>query len=222
MTGCRAVLFDLFDTLVHFDRDRLPLIHVNGRSVRSTAGHLHDVFRPHAPDVDLPRFVDALLWSWQEAERLRAVDHREVPASRRFELLFQHLGLEPGVIAPEAVELLLQTHGRELSKASEFPPHHGPLLRRLARDYRLAVVSNFDYTPTARRILDAAGITELLGTIIVSDESGNISRWKCVWHAGRIAKYKLSYFGPRPDPLINGVASLCGRHFLSAYLREPF
>src|SRR5207244_900478 len=82
---------------------------------------------------------------------LRAVDHREVPASRRFELLFQHLGLEPGVVAPEAVELLLQTHGRELSKASEFPSHHAPLLRRLARDYRLAVVSNFDYTPTASR-----------------------------------------------------------------------
>ena len=172
MSGYRAVLFDLFDTLVHFDRDRLPLIHVDGRDVRSTAGQLHDVFQPLAPDVGLPRFIDALLWSWQEAERLRAVDHREVPASQRFGLLFQRLGLAPGAIRPEAVELLLDTHGRELSKASEFPAHHGPLLRRLARDYRLAVVSNFDYTPTARRILDAAGVTELFGTIIVSDEIG--------------------------------------------------
>jgi putative hydrolase of the HAD superfamily len=70
------------------------------------------------------------------------------------------------------VHHLLQTHGRELSKASEFPAHHGPLLRRLAREYRLAVVSNFDYTPTARRILDTAGVTELFGTIVVSDEIG--------------------------------------------------
>src|SRR2546422_562650 len=38
-----AVLFDLFDTLVRFDRDRMPEIQVNGRTVRSTAGHLHPV-----------------------------------------------------------------------------------------------------------------------------------------------------------------------------------
>ena len=172
MTAPRAVLFDLFDTLVTFDRDRLPLLHVNGRTVRSTAGHLHEELRPLAPEVDLPRFVDALLWSWQEAERIRAIDHREVAAPQRFELLFRRLGLGPAAIPPDAVHHLLQTHGRELSKASEFPAHHGPLLRRLAREYRLAVVSNFDYTPTARRILDTAGVTELFGTIVVSDEVG--------------------------------------------------
>ena len=168
----RAVLFDLFDTLVHFDRDRLPVVHVNGRTVRSTAGTVHEVFRSLAPEVDLARFVDALLWSWQEAERLRALDHREVAAPQRFELLFHHLGLDSTAIPADAIQDLIQTHGRELSKASEFPAHHGSLLRRLARDYRLAVVSNFDYTPTARRILDTAGVTDLFGAIVVSDEVG--------------------------------------------------
>ena len=172
MNACRAVLFDLFDTLVHFDRDRLPVVRVNGREVRSTAGRLHEQFRALAPEVDLARFVDALLWSWQEAERLRAVDHREVAAPQRFELLFRHLGVDPAAIPAAAVHDLLHAHGRELSRASEFPSHHGSLLRRLAREYRLAVVSNFDYTPTARRILDAAGVTDLFGTIVVSDEIG--------------------------------------------------
>ena len=73
----RAVLFDLFDTLVMFHRDRLPEIQVNGRTIRSTAGHLHAAFRPFAPGVELPVFVDALFWSWQEAERIRGEDHRE-------------------------------------------------------------------------------------------------------------------------------------------------
>lgn len=172
MSPRRAVLFDLFDTLVRFDRERLPLVQVNGRTVRSTAGTLHAVFQPLAPHVALPQFVDALLWSWQEAERLRAVDHREVAAPERFELLFRRLGLDPAAIPSDAVHELLHTHGRELARASEFPPHHGSLLRRLAGAYQLAVVSNFDYTPTARRILDAAGVTELFRTIVVSDEIG--------------------------------------------------
>src|SRR5207247_9799269 len=47
-----------------------------------------------------------------------------------------------------------------------------PLLRRPAERYRLAVVSNFDYTPTALDILERAGVTDLFGTIVVSDEVG--------------------------------------------------
>src|SRR3990172_8551620 len=65
-----TVLFDLFDTLVLFDRNRLPEVQIDGRSVRSTAGHLFPILAPHAPGVDLVRFFAALIWSWQEAERV--------------------------------------------------------------------------------------------------------------------------------------------------------
>ena len=67
---------------------------------------------------------------------------------------------------------LIEAHRRELSKAAEFPAHHGPLLERLARRHRLAVVSNFDYSPTARGILEAAGVLELFEAVVVSDEVG--------------------------------------------------
>src|SRR6185503_4718338 len=56
------------------------------------------------------------------------------------------------------------------AKAARFPDHYGPLLRRLASRYQLAVVSNFDYTPTALAILDAAGVRDLFAAIVVSDE----------------------------------------------------
>jgi putative hydrolase of the HAD superfamily len=168
----RAVLFDLFDTLVEFDRNRLPEIQVNGRVMRSTAGHLHEAFRPFAPGVELGVFVEALGWSWQEAERVRNETHREVAAHERLGLLLQRLGIEADALDPQAVPTLLSTHMRELSKAVVLPPHHGPLLEELRRDHRLAVVSNFDYTPTARAILDREGITQCFQTIVVSDEVG--------------------------------------------------
>jgi HAD superfamily hydrolase (TIGR01549 family) len=168
----RAVLFDLFDTLVLFHRDRLPEISVNGRTIRSTAGHLHAAFRDYAPAVELPAFVDALFWSWQEAERIRAEAHQEVTAPQRFDMLFGRLGFPPGQLPVEARDRLLATHMRELSLAVECPSHHAPLLRELGQRYRLAVVSNFDYSPTCRTILDREGLAPHFETIVISDEVG--------------------------------------------------
>ena len=168
----RAVLFDLFDTLVLFHRERLPELEVNGKTIRTTAGHLHTELRRFAPHVELSAFVAALFWSWQEAERIRAEDHREVGAPERFGMLFGRLGLDAGRMADEARDVLLATHMRELSKVVECPPHHVALLGELRRHYRLAVVSNFDYSPTCLAILERAGIAPLFETIVISDEVG--------------------------------------------------
>jgi HAD superfamily hydrolase (TIGR01549 family) len=167
-----AVFFDLFDTLVRFERDRLPEIEINGKRVRSTAGHLHAVLAAAVPGITLERTFAGLQASWQEAERLRAIDHREVGAPERFGYFFRHLELDRAALPAGLDVALIDAHRRELAKAATFPAHHRPLLERLARDHRLAVVSNFDYTPTALAILDVGGVRDLFAAIVVSDEVG--------------------------------------------------
>ena len=167
-----AVFFDLFDTLVRFKRDQLPAIEINGKTVRSTAGRLHGVLCPHVPDLTLERCYGALSASWSEAERLRNLDDREVSAPERFTDFFRRLSLDPDRVPVALRQSLLDAHRDELSRAAVFPEHYGPLLRRLAATHQLAVVSNFDYTPTALGILEAAGIKHLFATIVVSDEVG--------------------------------------------------
>jgi FMN phosphatase YigB (HAD superfamily) len=154
---------------VSFDRERLPTIEVRGKMIRSTAGRLYELLRAHAPAVTLPACYDALLASWQEAERQRAIDHREVSAPERFRDFFTRLALEP---APAVAQAMIDAHRSALAAAATFPAHYGPLLRRLARTHRLAVVSNFDYSPTALAILDAAGVRDLFAAIVVSDQVG--------------------------------------------------
>jgi FMN phosphatase YigB (HAD superfamily) len=168
----RAVLFDLFDTLVHFDPERLPTVEVGGRTVRSSAGRLHEILCGHAPDISLQACYDALRASWEEAERKRAADHREVTAPERMSDMLRRLALDPGACPTGFVESLLDAHRVALSEAATFPAHYVELLHALRPRYRLAVVSNFDYTPTALGMLTLAGVTELFDTIVVSDAIG--------------------------------------------------
>ena len=46
------------------------------------------------------------------------------------------------------------------------------LLTELRRQYRLAVVSNFDYSPTCHAILEREGIAPLFETVVISDAVG--------------------------------------------------
>jgi HAD superfamily hydrolase (TIGR01549 family) len=194
--GRGAVLFDLFDTLVLFQRERLPEIQINGRTVRSTAALVHEAFRPFAPEVSLGDFGGALFWSWQEAERIRNGTHREVAAAERFGMIFERLGLDAAAMSREALPVLLATHMRELSKAVVFPAHHRDVLAALKERYQLAVVSNFDYTPTARLVLEREGIAHLFDEILVSDAVG----WRKP--APQIFEEALGRLGLAPDAAV--------------------
>ncbi len=198
-----AVLFDLFDTLVRFERARMPEIQVNGKTVRSTAGHLHALLRAHAPQIGLEACYEALVESWREAERLRALDHREVPAPVRFQHFFGYLGLDTATLPPGFAQALIDTHRHALGRAAEFPEHHGPLLRRLAERYRLAVVSNFDYTPTALDVLERAGVAELFGAVVVSDAVGWRKPKRVIFdealHRLGVRPDEALFVGDRPD-----------------------
>jgi HAD superfamily hydrolase (TIGR01549 family) len=208
----RAILFDLFDTLVRMNRERLPLVEIDGRSVRSTVGRLHEVMRPWAPQVTIERLHGALAESWREAERLRAIDHREVAAPERFAYLFRSLDLPPGSYPAGLVTEMIETHRRELAKAVEFPEHHGRLLQDLRRSYRLAVVSNFDYTPTALGILREAGIEELFETIVVSDAVGWRKPAPAIFHVTldrmRLAAGETLFVGDRADIDVAGARAM--------------
>ena len=172
MARYAAVLFDMFDTLVRLDRNRLPAAQIGGREVRSSVPQLHPIAAPVLPGVELETFYDAFLWSYREADRFRAESHEEVPAARRLELFYRRVGTDPAAIPPAVTERLLATHMACLASAAEPMPGQGELLDWLKGRYRLAVVSNFDYTPTVLRILTDGGILGRFETVLVSDTVG--------------------------------------------------
>lgn len=172
MRRYRAVLLDMFDTLVLFNRQHLPQVAVHGQPVHTTSPFVRAVLAPLCPGLSLEAFAEAFLGSYREAEAIRSREHREVVAHDRFRLLFRRLGIPCGPATADLMEAAIREHHRHLTGALEFPGSHRATLDTLAGGYRLGVVSNFDYTPTVEAALRHHGIRERFDTVVVSAEVG--------------------------------------------------
>ena len=167
-----ALIFDLFDTLVDFRRDCMPLIRVNGTEVRSTSRHVYDHFRSFRPEIPFEAFYAAFMDGYREVERIRAQGLREITAEDRFRLVLSKLQVPLAEVPADFPEWLAEIHMAKLSEAMVFPPEHRPLLEWARTRYRLAVISNFDHAPTARRLLQRCGVTEWFEQVVVSADEG--------------------------------------------------
>lgn len=172
MRAYTALIFDLFDTLIDFRRDRMPLIQVDGTEVRSTSRHVYERFKTVCADVPFEAFYAAFMDGYREAERIRAREWREIRSEDRFRLVLSKMQVDPGDVPADFPEWLAEVHMAKLSEAMVFPAEHRPLVEWARARYRLAVISNFDHAPTARRLLEEHGIADHFEQIVISAEEG--------------------------------------------------
>ncbi len=163
----RAVLFDLFDTLVDLRAEALPRVEHEGRWLPASAPRLHEAVAERA-EVSFADFVAAEIAVREELGAPRYAAGRELPTGERFTALLERLGLAD----PELAELLTRIHMGMLYEAVEIPGHHAELLAELRRRVRIALCSNFSHSETAHRVLDEAGFRPHLDAVAVSDAVG--------------------------------------------------
>jgi putative hydrolase of the HAD superfamily len=168
MKTYRAVLFDLFDTIVDFHADRLPQIRVGEQTLFSTSGVVYEVLREYAPQLDFETFYEAFRESWRQVEERRKAELREYPSHVRFRRLLELLHM--GALSDEVVERLVSAHMETWARGAELPEANRRLLLRARERFPLGLVSNFDHPPTARRILRDVGIHDLFAVIVISAE----------------------------------------------------
>jgi FMN phosphatase YigB (HAD superfamily) len=164
----RAVLFDLFDTLVDLPMDALPLVAIGGRSIPSTVGALHAALSERAPGIAFHDFARVLSTVDREWRSVYWERDRELPTDERFARVAKALGVaDPGVPG-----LLTETHMRAIAGLARTPAHHPALLARLHDRVRTGVCSNFSWSPTARAILADAGLDASLDAVVISHDHG--------------------------------------------------
>lgn len=167
-----VLLFDLFDTLLLFLRDRLPLVSVDGQEVRTSSVASYRVVAEAYPHTGFPDFYRAFFAGFKEAERLRAIDNREVTARERFLFTFERLGLPLTPSAQEVLERALLAHMEGLAAAMEFPPESFRVLEWAKKRYRVGMVSNFDHPPAAYKVMEEQGVKGFFEEIVISGDVG--------------------------------------------------
>jgi FMN phosphatase YigB (HAD superfamily) len=163
----RAVIFDLFDTLVDLHYDRIPREHLQGRPLPPTTRLLHGAVSEHM-DIGFEAFVEIAREVDREVLGPRYAEDLEVPTEERFTALVERLGLD----APGLPVEMTRLHMGVLRDQVEVPSHHVKILAGLAGRVRLGVCSNFSHSETALSILAASGIDRHLETIVISDAIG--------------------------------------------------
>lgn len=166
----RGIVFDLFDTLVDQDLDRLaPLRHAGRRIAPSTAQIHEHALRVAGLEMAFGDFVD-LQREVDRSLRAETIDLGiELPTLRRFAALAERLGLED---ASELAQSWTSIHMASIREALTVPAHHESVLAALAIDHRLGLCSNFSHAETAREILDDSGLGRHLTGVVVSEEVG--------------------------------------------------
>ncbi len=173
-TPVKAVVFDLFNTLVRWEPERLPLLEVNGRRYRSTLppvlaylqGQLGAAF-------DRDRFVAVYHAVMAEIQAERASHGIEVLCCERFERAVTRCALKPaGEAARRLAVSLTKVHMAQVRAVTYAPPAWASAVRALASRYRLGLLSNFDDAETGRLVVADTGVADLFAQVVISAEVG--------------------------------------------------
>ena len=168
-----TIIFDLFDTIVNFNFNHLPNIELNGFRSRTTSIEVYEVFKKYYPEITFAEFYQPFMDSYHEFQDLKLKEYREFPNSRRFEIMLGKMRLSRIEDKTELENKMVLAHMNALSSCVEFPEENRSILEYVQKEgFKMAIVSNFDYAPTAYDLIDKFEIRNLFEVIIISGDVG--------------------------------------------------
>ena len=212
----KAVVIDLFDTLVNWNPEGLPMVEWRGREFRSTMPILFPALETALGDrFDRDRFMDAHATVYNEIFAERAGhDALEVTCLERFVRTLKLLGLDDNEVAPLA-ENLRKTHMGRVREVTRAPAARIEAMKKIAQHLRVGLISNFDDSETGHLIMDDTGIRELFDAIIISADTGyrkpNPLIFKQILEMMRLEPADILFVGDTPHDDVLGAKGV-GMH----------
>jgi HAD superfamily hydrolase (TIGR01549 family) len=218
----KAVVIDLFDTLVTWNPEGLPLMQFRGRAIRSTTPLLYDTLEAAlGARFDREKFAEAHAAAYAEIFTERAKpDAIEITCLERFARTLKTLEVETHVAAPLA-ESLRRIHMARVREVTKAPQPRIDAMKKIANHYRLGLISNFDDSETGHLIMRDTGIRELFTAVIISADTGyrkpNPLIFKKILELMRLRPAEILFVGDTPVDDVLGSKGV-GMH--SAWIRS--
>lgn len=217
----KAVVIDLFDTLVTWNPDGLPLMQFRGREIRSTTPLLYQTLETAlGKRFDREKFSEAHASVYSEIFNARAQhDAVEITCLERFARTLKILEVDEGIAGPLA-EDLRRIHMARVREVTKAPPARIDAMKKIARHHRVGLISNFDDSETGHLIMHDTGIRELFDPVIISADTGyrkpNPLIFKIVLDAMKLEPADVLFVGDTPLDDVLGSKGV-GMH--SAWIR---
>jgi len=165
-------VLDLFDTLVKWEPERLPLMELNGKQVRTTMPWVFPALAQRlGAAFDQQGFIDVYSAVVEEILIEREREHLEISCHERFSRTLKRMRHPEDEIHLFAHDLT-RVHMNAVRSVTWAPVERSQAVRLIAPHYRLGLLSNFDDTQCAREVLLDTGVAHLFEAIIISAEVG--------------------------------------------------
>ena len=165
----QAIVLDLFDTLVNWDPNGLPLMTWEGREMHTTLPWLlPKVAEALGEEYDGQGFVAAWVAVYEEINAERERDGIEITCYERLARTLQRIGVTDDIQLRRLAEDLRRIHMRGVRSVTSAPANRKDAVRRLAERYRLGLLSNFDDSQTGWEIMADTGVKDKFEAIIIS------------------------------------------------------
>ncbi len=169
----KAIVLDLFDTLVNWNASLLPEMEWRGRQIHSTLPWiLPKIEDALGPGFEREAFLGAYLSVIEEINAEREREGIEITCTERFVRVFERLGVEKNGDLHSLAEAVTRVHMDGVRSVTSAPPNRIEAVRRLVRSYRLGILSNFDDSTAGHQIISDTGVRDLFEAIVVSADVG--------------------------------------------------
>ncbi|MGA2409347.1 MAG: HAD family hydrolase [Candidatus Binataceae bacterium] len=173
----KALVLDLFDTLVKWEPERLPLMELGGQEVHTTMPWVFPKLAERLGDRFVQdHFVEVYMATVDEINLEREREWTEISCADRFvRTLERYLAshdIGAAIELRQLAEELTRVHMDGVRAVTSAPIERAEAVRRLAQHYRLGLLSNFDDAQCGREVLLDSGVADLFEAVIISAEVG--------------------------------------------------
>ena len=172
MKPYQAIIFDLFNTLVHWNPEKLPTFLWGEKVLKSTNLKTYRELGEYCKLFSFEKYHRACTEVISEIIKKKSEENIEISCVERFKTILLQLNVSEPDTLDQLATKLAACHMELLANATTASQTPIQEIKKLKNGYKLGLLSNFDDAQTAHKVLKEKKLGPFFSSIIISDEVG--------------------------------------------------